>query len=62
MISRKEYAERFLESTESIWGKDLLKPYAEGIKKTGEAVWEVDNLDAKSVPEPTKPSPPPEDI
>jgi hypothetical protein len=54
MSSRKEYARRFVESAEAIWRKDLIQPSVDGIEKIGEAVWDVDNLEAEPVEKPRK--------
>ena len=53
---REDFANHFLKSVESIWGKQLLEPCKNIIIKTGEAVYEVDNYQIKQEIEPeTKP-------
>lgn len=52
MSGRKEYAKRFVESAEAIWGKDFIQPSIDGIEKIGEAVWDVDSFEAEPVENP----------
>lgn len=53
---REDYAKHFLESVESIWGKELIELGKDIVLKTGEAVYDIDNYILKPEDEPeTKP-------
>jgi len=58
MSGREEYVKKFLESAEASLGKENLQPCFQGISKTGEAIWDVDNHKIEPEDEPeTKPNP-----
>ena len=57
MSGKEEYARKFLELTEASLGKEALQQCIQGISKTGEAVWDVDNYNIEPEDEPeTKPN------
>ena len=58
MSEKKQYAEHFLASAEAIWGMAKIEPIAQNILKTGEAVWDVNQVQVEPGDEPaTKPHP-----